>query len=265
MDKTEIYRIWAPADAIWSPWVKPVLFAWAESAPLDSSKTPDISPDDVRYLPEASDRSVVIIELPGALSLLCGLELAKRGFRPVPLYNCIPGPAPQSQMSLGDGKIPVAVDVRAIISLIWHNSAQLKSLNLPVDAPPAFLLDSNRCPTFLAGGDDFFDRSNKFFDNRWLIFSEDFPSTAFLRDRGLSHVTIVRQRRTARLDLRQILLAWREQGLALDLLAFPAREPSSPYIARELSFLNRMILRWSQGGLLGDSKRGFGNTRFRSG
>jgi hypothetical protein len=263
MDKTEVYRIWAPADAVWSPWVKPILFAWTESEPSAPPGASDVVSDDFRYLPEATDRPIVIVDLPGTLSLRCGLELATRGFRPVPLYNCIPGPTPLGYVSPTLGEVGVVVDVRPIISLIWHNSAWLENLNLPVDAPPAFLLDSQRFSFSI------FDSprplfSIRYFENRWLIFPEDFPSPAFFQERSLHRVIIIQSRRTARLDLRQVLIDWQGKGLALEFLRFPAREPASVCVVKKLSFLDRFYFDVRRDSLWGDSKNGFGALRFRS-
>jgi hypothetical protein len=258
MDKAEVYSIWAPADAVWSPWVKPVVFAWAESAPPAQPGMLGIAQDDLTYLPRATDRSIVIVDLPGALSLLCGLELAKRGFRPVPLYNGIPGPTPESQASLDLGEDEVAVDVRPIISLIWHNSAWLKNINLPIDAPPTFLLDSKRSPIFIA-------RNTKVFDNRWLLFPEDVPSAEFLHEQTLRRVIIIQAGRRVRSDLRKVLLNWQDQRLALYLLRLPAHGPAVSYMVKGLSDLDEIILIWLQNGLFGDPKHGFGKSRFLAG
>ena len=156
------------------------------------------------------------------------------------------------------GETGVVIDVKPIISLVWHNSAWLNGLKLPIDAPPAFLLDSKRFPVFLT-------QPSRYFDNRWLIFPEDFPSAEFLKERGLSRVIIIQPHKSPRLDLRQVVLTWQEQGLALQFLRFPPREPAVAYVIKKLSFLDRLYLALLQDSLWGDSKHGFGAIRFRSG
>ena len=252
MDKAEVFEIWAPRDAIWSPWVKPVIFSWADSPPGTYQEF--IVQDDLTNLPQATNRSIVVVDLPGSFSLLCGLELAKRGFRPVPLYNCIPSPLSEGWVSLSSGEQRVVVEVRPIVSLIWQNSELLKCLRLPPDAPPAFLLDCQRSPIFLSG-------SGKVFDNRWLLFREDVPSAAFFNEQGLHRVTIIQRGRRAHSDLRHVLLDWQDHGLSLSLLNLSASRPVGSYVAKQPSALDDIFLTWLQNGLFGNSKQGFGRIR----
>src|SRR5688572_21852897 len=92
MTPAEIWDAWAPADVLWSQWAKPVLIAQlADAGPVSGARL-EWQSLDLSALPTRSDRTVIIVELAGALSINYGLALAKRGFRPVPLFNGCVGP-----------------------------------------------------------------------------------------------------------------------------------------------------------------------------
>lgn len=130
MTREELYEIWAPRGAVWTPWAKAVVFAnfqWQEF-----SSTPD-SPLHVPWLAH-SDRLAIVVDLPGSFGVEMAIAMARRGYRPVPLYNAAP--------AVSD--VPELVDVRSIRFAFSNFADNLKSLSLPFNAPPAFLLDANR-------------------------------------------------------------------------------------------------------------------------
>src|SRR5688500_8901858 len=92
MTREEVFDIWAPPAAIWSDWVKPVLFAHLQP---DRAVAP-ITPMDagaLQWVPAADGSTVVVIDLPAADGLSVVAALAERGYRPIPLYNALPAPA----------------------------------------------------------------------------------------------------------------------------------------------------------------------------
>ena len=99
MSVDAIYQAWAPDDAAWSTWVKPASFAFtgsiaaadkAEDSTADSGTRLDLSV--ASRLPPPDGKTAIVIDLPGEESVWFGLALAEAGYRPIPLYNAVPGP-----------------------------------------------------------------------------------------------------------------------------------------------------------------------------
>jgi hypothetical protein len=188
-----LFQEWASPGDPWSPWVKPTLFAQI-TAP---APTPLVTLPDTNWSRASSGETAIVVELPGIESLAAGFSLALNGYRPVPLYNT----------SHGDPQ-PV-VDVAPLLQAI--------SSPLPVEVrtaiagggPPAFLIDSNR------------NRQCRLepgtYDNRWVVFPQDFPSANFLRARGIRRVIVLHGVETPQPqeDLVHVLLRWQEEGLAI--------------------------------------------------
>lgn len=194
MNDSELFDVWAPADSVWSRWAKPVLFADRDRGP-----SPPAPPGEV-FLPELrlplDPQTAVVVDLPGARSVLTGLTLARQGFRPVPLFN-------------GAHHGSALVDTASIVSLLQAGAGELARPTLRPEAPPAFLLDAKR----LAPGAT--AKPGKF-DNRWIVFPQDFPSASFLRSRQIRRVLVVfAGAAEPASDLAHVLLRWQEGGLEL--------------------------------------------------
>jgi hypothetical protein len=206
MTPERCYAAWAPDDVVWARWAKPVLFTQ-----LDRITGPDATAvpalDALENLPEAGADTAVVVDLPGEESMLAGLKLAIRGFRPVPLYNATWGPRP-------------AVDVSVVARWLRAGAEFLRKAGLHPDAPPAFLLDANRAAGMVAPGA---------YDNRWVVLPQDFPSATFLLSRRIREVMLV-QRTAAvpRQDLAHVLRRWREAGLRLSLVDIDAGRAPAP-------------------------------------
>src|SRR5260370_21089650 len=140
MNKEEIFSAWAPDASLWSRWAKPVLFAHLDtpSFPLTEAAV------EVSWPPAEIEKVAVVVELPGAQGVLVGVALAAQGYRPIPLQNAVPLPFGQRLVDPLTGRAVAAVDVLPILSALRKGAEQLAQLNLPSDAPPAFLLDANR-------------------------------------------------------------------------------------------------------------------------
>jgi len=185
------YKKWAPDNAKWTEWVKPVLFAsnspYKVYIPLDSLK--------IEWILEASYDTMIIVDLPGKIGVEEGMSLARLGYRPIPLYNGVCGPNRESMI----------VDVYDIICALNSYADELASLDLRNDAPPAFLLDSNRMNW--TG-----NKAGKF-DNRWCIFPQDMPSASFLLKNGIRKIIV----RTQKIqdDLTHILLRYQENNIEI--------------------------------------------------
>src|SRR5436309_3420802 len=132
MDKQRLFQIWASDDSPWSDWAKPVLFAhWTGAEPPAWDAPPE---PDVAHLPPADGSSGVVVDLEGLQSIAVGIALAKRGYRPVPLFNACPPPA----------GVPAVVDVWPMLWALAAKAPELAAIPLAADAPPAFLLDAGR-------------------------------------------------------------------------------------------------------------------------
>lgn len=232
----ETYRIWAPEDSVWSAWTKPVLFMREPRRSADKTIVPPEA--DVTWATYIGGRTALIVDLPGNESVMTGLALAQIGYRPVALYNGVYGPNVSSMV----------VDVSGIVSNLFHSAGLLASCSLSPDAPPAFLLDSNR----LLGK----ARQKGKFDNRWCVFPQDMPSASFLLERGINTVC-VRTDKTQN-DLAHILKRYQEKGIQI-------RRISSNGSAEELSILRpswfRSVLYRMQtmAGLTKNAAGGFGS------
>lgn len=196
MNERELYDVWAPPGNPWSAWAKPVLFTQMEFAyAANVAPLPDHTP-----WPNAPDlaaqRLALVLDLPGEKATDLGLQLAEAGYRPVPLFNT----------SYGMNAI---VPVQGILSLLARGGTVLCARPLPAEAPPVFLLDSHRMREHgevLPGK----------YDNRWLVFPQDFPSARFLQSQNIAGVILVQERAMyPQDDLAHVLLRWQEAGVPL--------------------------------------------------
>jgi hypothetical protein len=158
----------------------------------------------------------LVIDLEGPISILLGLALAEKGFRPVPVIDGSPGPGVSglggTWMDLGEILKPdpgTAVDMRVLLRGLCRGAPFLRDLQIGPLASPAFLLDSRR----LAGGRTI---SDSVFDNRWKTFPQDYPSARFLQEKGIRQMVLIQQIATQpQEDLSHVLLRWQESGIRL--------------------------------------------------
>ena len=220
MNTEEIFAAWVPDNSLWSPWAKPVLFAHLNSTPhaaVSSEVALDIS-----WCPKPQEQTALILDLPSAQGVLVALELAKQGYRPVPLYNAVPLPSAELATLLRGHNRLAAVDILPIISALRAGAEQLAATAIPPNAPPAFLLDSNRqgSQRGLLPND---------FDNRSICFTTDFPSGNFLLAQGIQNVLLVQPTlRAPQSDLAHPLLRWQEAGLSLKRMGLDLAGPPMP-------------------------------------
>jgi hypothetical protein len=197
MTPKELFRIWAPEHAVWSPWAKPVMFA--QMRPILYPDSPgDWQSMERDWVPPVSANTLIVVDLPGRESVTMGFALAERGYQPVPLYNACDGPG-------------AVVSVEGIMAALRQAAPRLLRLNIPADAPPAFLLDSGR----MSGG--LFPKPGSY-DNRSVVFPQDFPSANFLLSRGM-RTALLLQRGThqPKEDLSHVLLRWQEAGINIQV------------------------------------------------
>jgi len=238
MNSDDAYAVWAPAESPWSPWVKPILFAsepdWdgahdPELAVIEAPPWLEKPGSSAGYrearpaTPSADVSTAIVLDLLGAGGVAWGVALARKGWRPVPLYNALTGPSPflampsivdPSSISAPFGApAPVLtaalVDVWPILRAMRRATPILGALALPGTAPPVFLLDADRR---FGQGPPVPGR----FDNRSISLPTDFPSAVFLRSRGIERVIVVQGSSTEpQEDLAHTLLAWQEGGISI--------------------------------------------------
>jgi len=194
-DRLAVYKTWAPDDAVWTAWAKPVLFANRVFYDYNL-RIPEIN-----WLSEMSGANndiMIILDLPCQDGVEEGLSLAQNaGYRPVPLYNGVNGPNNSNMI----------VDVRDIVSALYKGADILSELNLSPDAPPVFLLDSNR----MKGR----GKEKGKYDNRWCIFPQDMPSGSFVLKQGIKKIIMRTHDNKIQDDLSHILCRYQEQGIKI--------------------------------------------------
>ena len=136
-DNLSIYKIWAPDDAAWTLWAKPVLFA-NEFYP----KRIELSIPEVPFDPEPG--AMIIIDLPGRRGVEEALAFAAKGYRPVPLYNGTMGSGTMLvEVSGIKGHIYIIIELDCrymlkvvLISVIVGDSDVIVAIIFSHDGPP---------------------------------------------------------------------------------------------------------------------------------
>jgi hypothetical protein len=246
MTRSELYKLWAPDESIWSNWAKPVLFADSLITDQPPEQSTDWSSANVDWAPAADSGTAIVLDLPGPGGVWFGMALSRRGYRPVPLYNGVRGPALET-FSL--------VKVDEIISALQAVEETLLTLKLPPAALPVFLLDSNR----LAGGEVALPGN---FDNRWSIFPQDFPSANLLLYHGIHSVVLAQDTSDVpQDDLAHVLVRWQEAGIQILTSRVYDKEPPTPVkVARPFRFRSLWYAALVVAGLRRNSTGGFGAT-----
>jgi hypothetical protein len=104
---------------------------------------------------------------------------------------------------------PCVVDMSELVRALCAVTPTVQALTLRADAPPVFLLDDAR-----THGSQPPEEGT--FDNRWMVFPQDFPSAAFLQSHGIGDVLLVQEAPgRPREDLAHVLLRWQEAGLQI--------------------------------------------------
>jgi hypothetical protein len=219
VNREEALEIWAPHDSRWGAWTKPTLFSFMSDPLPDRAELADRG-----WRVGLSLDTAILVELAGQEAVFVGLQLARSGYRPVPLFNACPSGLEESRTAIFPSKTnfaPALVDVRSIIQALERNTNLLKSLSLPESAPPAFLLDANRSngPLFPDPG---------IFDNRSVVRESDLPNGEILKETGIRRVVLIRTANTLGRDLRPILLSWQTAGLRIQ-----TQEPGSEWNPRD--------------------------------
>jgi hypothetical protein len=136
MNRYQAFAAWAPTNSVWSVWAKPVVFAQMLPRRIEPELDPQPEPLAPFEPPPVSDRTAVVLDLPGEQAIFIALNLAQAGYRPVPLYNSVPASLFTSA--------PPALDMSGVLAALQSAAPILASLRISPVAPPVFLLDARR-------------------------------------------------------------------------------------------------------------------------
>jgi hypothetical protein len=252
VDRRTLFEAWAPGDGPWSPWAKPILFAYVDAIVVverlvlrpawvrdELLSTHDESGADGSSL--AGRSTAIVVDLPGVDGVAVGLALAELGFRPVPLYNALPSP---------EAVVPMDDVIRTIIA----GAELLLQRPPPPHAPPAFLLDARRA------GPRGFPRRGQF-DNRSMAFETDFPSPARLKQAGIVDVVLIQSHGDAPApDLLATLADWQNAGMAIRRVRADDPSVATRIVVPRVGLLRRFF-QWARRGFLrGSPHLGFGGS-----
>jgi len=177
-------------------WVRPVPFVELHEYSKDCN-TSNFQIPFIDFLEEEFADAAIIVDLPGAESVLEGLALAKAGYRPIPIYN---GTIEQQGAK-------ATVDNQTVgVALEW-GAPILTKIQIPDDAPPAFLTDRNRLNRFKL--------EDSMFDNSWDVYPQDIPSAEYMLNNGINKVIIVGDSFSK--DLKKVLYAYQKKKIQLFL------------------------------------------------
>lgn len=214
MSAQDLFETWAPSTSVWSDWAKPVLFAHLATTPVPGGSAERFEPGpELDWTRDYRTGTALIVNLPGVAAIEAGVALADRGFRPVPLYNCAATLTGSS----------VAVDVRPIMTALVRYASAIERQRIPENAPPAFLIDSERNPSIKPKPGEF--------DNRWVVFPQDFPSATFLKANGINRAVVIQPGRKRGIepelaaDLYEVVKRWHAGGIETVLREVPVQTP----------------------------------------
>jgi len=193
MTGKETFEIWAPTGARWVDWVRPVPFVQIDN-PEKENPIMNCMIAEINYV-ELKTNIAVILDLPDYDSIKEGIALARLGFRPIPLYNGTN--EPKGTMAL--------VSNHGIESALIWGAGELKKMSISNEAPPVFLLDSNRVHRF--------KMNVSVFDNSWDLYDQDIPSAEYFLEKGINKIIV--RGDSIQKDLIKILYKFQKKGLTI--------------------------------------------------
>jgi hypothetical protein len=220
----EVYDAWTPREGPWSDWVKPALFTQLQRAATSGASRDMSAPaPDTAWAPRAGDGVALVLNLPGEESIARGLALLKLGYQPVPLFN-----------TTAAANAALRIDNLVLALADGAELVRQAASRFGPSTPPVFLLDSLRLRTLRPGPGAY--------DNRWMVFPQDFPSGNLLQAHGLREAMIVTDE-TIDNDLDHVLRRWRRTGLRLTRKRVSPNEPAAEYRPRS-GFSPSIALAW---------------------
>ncbi len=195
----EIYKIWAPAGKKWVDWVRPVPFVEMEhfDKGYGSFGAADKGIHGAGYVDDAWKDAAFIVDLPGRESVREGIALAKKGYRPIPIFN---GTVEQKDAR-------ATTDNESASLALMQYAGELTQIELSENARPAFLTDRNRLQRYRV--------HLGIFDNSWDVYHQDLPTAEYFLANDIHKIVIVGQ--TVARDLAKILYPFQKKGIEIFL------------------------------------------------
>ena len=190
-----IYKIYAPNGAKWIDWVRPVPFVAIDT--YNRKPIADWMERKAMFLKNYQQDTAIFVDLPGKESIELSIDLAYKGYRPIPIFNGT-DEQPGSQAT---------TNTYLIESCLINGSEKLKNIKLDNNANPAFLLDSYRTNRYRA--------KESIFDNSWDLYKQDIPSAEYFKQNGITKIIIVGD--AIQRDLKKIFLKFQEKGIDIYL------------------------------------------------
>jgi hypothetical protein len=230
-----LFDRWAPPEWEWSAWAKPVLFAEMDQrrrqpAPFDLPEIAFASPSATAY----------VVDLPEAEAVAAGVAAAHAGYWPVPLFNLT-----------GLNRNRRTIDPDEIADALIYGAVLLPDRAPTAETRPAFLVDDKRMRKRLR-------LRPGVYDNRWLVFPQDFPSAHRLQRAGITQVVLLTADHTPDTDLAHILFRWQKAGLTIARQRKDAPEPTPVKVRRPSHFGLLWYRLLAIAGLRPNSTGGFG-------
>ena len=192
MTNKEVFRVWAPLNKKWVDWVRPVPFVNI------NKKHENFRPSGVviSCLDDFDMKNTaIIVDLPSDDSVEAGILLAQNGYRPIPIYNGVMQQKGSRATTNNEG---------ILSALVWGASI-LKTVKIDDNAPPAFLIDSNRLHRWRI------DLS--IFDNSWDVYPQDIPSEDYFLKNGINKILIIGRKYPR--DLKAIIKEWPKKQISV--------------------------------------------------
>ena len=189
----EIYKIFAPADAKWVEWIRPVSFVAIDT--YNRTLAIDWQDRKAIFIENYQSDTAIFIDLPGKEAIELSIDLAYKGYRPIPLFN---GTDEQNGAQ-------ATTDTYLIESSLINGAKKLKDIHLKNDANPAFLLDYFRTNRYRA--------KESIFDNSWDLYKQDIPSAQYFKRNGINKIIIVSKE--IQKDLKKIFLNFQDNDIKL--------------------------------------------------
>ncbi|GAC1396739.1 MAG: hypothetical protein NVSMB56_11710 [Pyrinomonadaceae bacterium] len=211
LSQNELLRAYQPKDAAWQPFFVPTLIQSLQFDSLQKQLTPIATPDMQETYGRAqsiakdflanttnANQTAIIADLPGRDAVAFGAGLAEAA-RVVTVFDNFPHPL---------GGTPSHETLAAM--LYYAGETEAKQATISNNAPPVFLLDSNRLATYT-------DADNQF-DNRYLA---KLPSAAKFKEKGITSILYITPDRTRTVeldDLNDDFVAYKSNNLNVAML-----------------------------------------------
>ncbi len=193
MTDREIYKIWAPYEGKWSGYARPVDFIKMKE--YSAEETSFLFYTKPHYMDSVQKDTAIVVDLPCEYGIEEGIGLASIGYRPVPTYN---------GTFENENSVPTTNN-KALQKPLYWGATILKDMKIPNDAPPAFLVDTNRLNRH--------KMNISIFDNSYDMYAQDFPTATNLLNNGINKV-IVRSSKVNK-DMRMILNEYQKSGIQI--------------------------------------------------